>query len=140
MCRQMARGMGFRIRKLLLGSLFTGKTSVWMNLSPCISAGLSSIASFSTARCRARGKGSAHGCGWGSPLHPSWCLGRGSVVGVTVLFLWQQQQQHREGSSPPWARGVPVQAPGHSQEGAEGSQPQRSAVRQRGRGCLTPWR
>lgn len=40
-CRQMARGMAFRIRKLLLGSLFTWKTSVWMNLSPRISAGLS---------------------------------------------------------------------------------------------------
>lgn len=106
MCRQMACGMGFRIRKLLLGSLFTKKTSVCMNLSPCISAGLSSIASFSTALRRTLGKGSADRSLRLrlSPCTLSWCLGSGSVVGVTVLFLGQQQQ-HREASSPPSARG-----------------------------------
>lgn len=48
----------------------------------CISAGLSEIASFSTARRRARGKGSAHLCGSGSPLAPS-----ARVWAVAVLFV-----------------------------------------------------
>lgn len=100
-------GWDFGSGKLLLGSLFTGKTSVWMNLSPCISAGLSPIASFSTAQRRSLQLGF-------SPGTLSWCLG--SVVCVSVIPVAAAAQ--RSQLPLPQHQGLPVA--GHSQEDAEG--------------------
>lgn len=137
-CRQMARGMAFRIRKLL-GSLFTWKTSVWMNLSPRISAGLSQIASFSTALCSWKEPAPISAVRV-LPLHPQLVFGPwqcclcDSVVPVAAAAAAQRSQLPL-----PQHLGVPV--PGHFQEGskkANSPSGASTAVCQR-RSCLTPW-
>lgn len=103
-----------------------------MNLSPRISAGLNSIASFCTARRRACGKGSADLRGSGSPPATlGWRLGRGSVVLCGSVVPVAAAAARRSQLPFPQHLGVPLA--GHFQEDAGGKQPQRR------RCCLTPW-
>lgn len=142
MCRQIARGMGFRIRTLLLGSLFTVKTSVWMNLSPCVSAGLVQLPLSPQPGAVLVERAAPISAVQVSPRTLSPCLGRGSVVCVTVLlFLWrQQQQQHREASSPSLStRGCLFQGTFRKMQKAASPSDASTVVCQRRR-CLTPWR